>query len=69
MTESQTIQLTVTKEDRVYTFTMPIGHKYGEAFDACLECLKGLSDMSKKAADIIESNRAIEKKKEEEESN
>lgn len=50
------VTLEVEKNDRKYSFTMPIGEPplgapYGEAYDAAYEFLQEIVEMSQKAAD------------------
>lgn len=49
MDKSLRIALTVIKEDKEYTFSMPYGASHGEAYDACYEVLKELIVMAQDA--------------------
>ena len=45
------VTLEVIKNDHVFTFNMPIGVPYGEAYDAAYECLQNITELAQKAAD------------------
>jgi hypothetical protein len=45
------VVIQVTKSDRVYNFTMPMGCPLGEVYDACHEILQEIVVHSKNAAD------------------
>lgn len=43
--------MTVVKEDRTYTFTLPDGAPLGEAYDATVQFLNKVSEKAKEFAD------------------
>ena len=45
------IHFEVVKENRCYTFQLPVGGSFGEAYDACFQVLEQIMEMSKKAVD------------------
>lgn len=45
------VAIEVVKGERTFTFTMPIGAPYGEAYDACFEALKTIAEMTATALD------------------
>lgn len=45
------IHLEIKKEERVYTFIMPMGSPIGECYDAAHEALNTIMDMGKQAVD------------------
>ena len=45
------VVLEVTKEDRTFTFVMPVGAKIGDAYEACWECLQRISELATEAVD------------------
>jgi hypothetical protein len=45
------VVLEVTKEDRTFTFVMPIGAKIGDAYEACWECLQKISSIASEAVE------------------
>jgi hypothetical protein len=53
MEQRLTIELKVTKEDRIYTFTMPYGVSHGEVYDVAHEILMGLFEMHKQQAEML----------------
>ncbi len=55
------ISLQVEKGSNTYTFNMPMGVPYGEAYDAAFSILEDILDLSKKA---VESARREEPKNE-----
>lgn len=57
------ISIDVTKEDRVYSFSMQQGAPCGEAYDACFEVLQQLLREASRIAKSAEKNNK-EKKEE-----
>lgn len=51
MTVKTTISIEITKNDRVFSFNMPVNSPFGEAYDACYETLLQIVEFSKKAAE------------------
>ena len=51
MTQKAVVKLTKTINDREYSFEMPIGAPYGEAYDQAFLVLQDITTMSKEAAD------------------
>lgn len=45
------VNIIVEKNDKKFTFSMPIGANWGETYDACFECLQKIVELSKQAAD------------------
>jgi hypothetical protein len=45
------VHCVVKKEDRTYTFILPIGAPLGEAYDACFKVLEEIVEMSKVAVE------------------
>jgi len=45
------IHLEIKKEDRVYTFVMPMGSPIGECYDAAHEVLNSIVEMGKVASE------------------
>jgi hypothetical protein len=54
MTIKSYVTVEITKGDNQYTFVMPVGSPYGEAYDAAFEVLKTVADLATKAADQTE---------------
>jgi len=67
MKQSAMVKIEVTKDERDYAFTMPIGSPYGEVYDALFEMLQEIVKMSQAAADKAKrplEEDAVEKSKE-----
>ncbi len=47
MEQRLAIELRITKEERIYTFTMPYGASHGEVYDVVHEFLVNLVEMHK----------------------
>ncbi len=45
------VQIEVERNDRKYTFSMPVGVSYGEAYDAAFEVLQKTVELAQKAAE------------------
>lgn len=43
----------VEKNDKKFTFIMPVGANWGESYDACFECLMKIVELSKQAAEAM----------------
>lgn len=56
------VVLEVKKEMGVYQFLMPMGAKYGEAYDVAMECGKQIWEMAEKARNEEEAKIAESKK-------
>lgn len=44
------VTVEVTKNDRLYTFTMPVGSPFGEAYDVAYEILLKIADLAREGA-------------------
>jgi hypothetical protein len=53
------VQFIVQKEKFTYKFEIPAGALYGEAFDACYECLHNLHESQKKAMDSLKADKGL----------
>jgi hypothetical protein len=51
MNVKTSISIEITKDERVYSFVMPAGAPFGQAYDAAFEILQQIVEFSKKAAD------------------
>ena len=51
MTQKAMIKLTMISNEREFSFEMPIGSPFGEAYDAAFSFLQEISTMAKEAAD------------------
>ena len=57
------VTIEIKKNDRVFSFNMPAGSPFGEAYDACYETLGHIIEFSKKAqeqakqSDPLDSNK------------
>jgi len=51
MEVKNTVVLESIKEDRVFSFVMPVGAKIGDAYEACWECLQKISELATEAVD------------------
>ena len=58
MDQRAMINLEVTKGERTFTFSMPVGSPYGEAYDAAFEVLSEILKMSKKAVEATDQKKA-----------
>jgi hypothetical protein len=58
------IALEVKKDDRTYSFLMPIGSPFGEAYDVAFEFLSEILKMSQKAVEQAEQKKAEAAEKE-----
>lgn len=56
------ITIEITKNDRVFSFNMPVGAPFGEAYDACYETLQHIVEFSKKAAEQAKQAEVIDEK-------
>jgi hypothetical protein len=56
MDQRITIEFKITKEDRVYTFSMPYGCAHGESYDVVYEILMTIADMAKQRAESLQRN-------------
>jgi len=54
MEQKGILKLATERNDRNYTFEMPLGAPYGEAYDAAHEMLQQITKMAKEAADRVE---------------
>jgi hypothetical protein len=45
------VTIEIRKNDRVFSFNMPAGSPFGEAYDACYETLGHIIEFSQKAAE------------------
>jgi len=52
-----TISLEVTKNDRHYTFYIPVGAPFVDAYGVAVECITAINEMAKKAEEE-EKNKA-----------
>jgi len=77
VTQKAVIVLEVEKNERVYTFTMPVGSPFGEAYDVAFLMLQEVLKLSKEAVDRAtppekeekEEDKNGEEKEEKEDSN
>jgi lysyl-tRNA synthetase class I len=53
MEQRLTIELKITKEERIYTFTMPYGVSHGEAYDVAHEFLANLVEIHKQQTELL----------------
>ena len=53
MDQKGIIKLEIEKGENVYSFEMPIGFPYGEAYDAGVEYLQKIAKMAQERVDII----------------
>ena len=53
------VQFIVQKDKFTYKFEVPAGASYGEAFDACYECLHILHEALKKAMDSLKADKDL----------
>ncbi len=44
------VTIEITKNDRLYTFTMPVGAPFGEAYDVSYEVLLKIAELAKDGA-------------------
>jgi len=49
------LNLEVTKNERLYSFSIPTGAPYGEAYDAIFSCLEMIIDLQKKGVDQLKT--------------
>lgn len=61
MAIKSSLSIEITKGDRVFSFVMPIGAPYGEAYDAAFEVLQQIVELSKQAADQAKQQQAADK--------
>ena len=54
------VTMVVEKNDKKFTFVMPVGANWGESYDACFECLLKIVELSKQAADAMKQKPAEE---------
>lgn len=47
------VKLSTKRNERIYTFEMPIGSPYGEAYDAAHEVLQQITKMAHEAAERV----------------
>ena len=45
------IAIEITKNDRLYTFVMPVGSPFGEAYDVSYEILNKIAELAKNGAE------------------
>jgi hypothetical protein len=45
------VSIELEKNGRVYSYLMPVGAPYGEAYDAAFEICQNILDMAKKASE------------------
>jgi hypothetical protein len=45
------VLLEVKKNDRVYTFSLPMGAPFGECYDACFESLQKILELAQQSAE------------------
>ncbi len=50
------IAIEIEKNDRVFSFLLPVGAPFGEAYDAAFEVLGKIIEMSKEAADNMKAS-------------
>jgi hypothetical protein len=48
------VNIIVEKNNKKFTFGMPVGANYGESYDACFECLMKITELSREAAAQME---------------
>ena len=48
------VTMVVGKNDKKFTFIMPVGANWGETYDACFECLMKIVELSKQAAESMQ---------------
>jgi hypothetical protein len=53
MNMKSVVIISITKNNRTYDFSMPVGAPYGEAYDVAFECLNEIVGMSKKAVEQL----------------
>ena len=51
MTIKSNIVIEIQKNERTYTFSMPMGCPFGEAYDAAFAVLKDITELSQQAVD------------------
>lgn len=44
------VVIEITKNERLYTFTMPVGAPFGEAYDVAYQVLLKIADLAKEGA-------------------
>lgn len=54
-----TLNFEVTKNERTYRISIPVGAPYGEAYDSIFACLEGLVDLQKKGVEQLKAQNAI----------
>lgn len=59
------VTIEVTKEDRVYRFSIPAGAPFGESFDAAFEALEMIRGWYDKAQEKMKENRPKDEDNEE----
>lgn len=45
------VVIEIERNGRLYTFSMPVGAPYGEAYDAAFEALQSVLDMARQSAE------------------
>lgn len=56
MNVKSSLIIEITKDDRVFSFAIPHGAPFGQAYDAAHEVLQHIVELSKKAADAAAQN-------------
>jgi hypothetical protein len=54
------VTLVIEKNDKKFSFVMPVGANWGESYDACFECLLKVVELSKQAAEAMQQKPAEE---------
>ncbi len=60
MNVQASVNIIIEKGERKYSFSMPVGAPFGEAYDAAFEALVKVSDMAKEAAENARPKEAID---------
>jgi len=67
MKQEGLVKLEAEKNERSYSFIMPLGAPYGEAYDILFEMMQEIVDLSKKAADKLKREEEVKTEEEKEE--
>jgi hypothetical protein len=54
------VVIEITKNERVYRFTIPLGSPFGEAYDTAYEVLYKISEMAKESAEKAKAPEEVE---------
>lgn len=58
MNVKNVVVIEIEKGDFVFSFSMPVGAPFGQAYDAAFEVLQQILEFSQKAADQVRQNNA-----------